>query len=548
MSGPLAAIAVLLLASASPHARVSAPASAADAPAEATPTKKLSKKQAAAEARRKKAEARKAAKKKRAEERARKKKEREEARRAKKDAAIKKRAKAQADKKAQDLEAKRAEQEASEKAAAERAAEEKAAAERAAKEKAQRAAQRKAEREIASRKIDAMAMSLRETVSVNALRVDNTVKEMVAVGGDGEAGLIDLLTDPVAPVRRAAGRTIGELKLKDALPHVIAALNDDDPEVVLDLVGAVTRFEGLWPIEALVRRLDHRDERVVEMCLKGLAELDRAEIQRVLRRQLANPPVSTGPGPYLAALGRFPDKATVKDLYKALKDPKVAPHALRGFAFYGAKESKGLARWMKKNGKKHPETAAGAARVLAKFGRAGRKALGGALASVPLEVKRAGVNALIERDADKGAQRLTDLSGHRSAELRLVALDLMSDVPDSDSSEHVVSNLAHRDPRVRLSVSELVSARGRNQVNERALINRYRDLARRRSAKNREERNRLITTLGKVGAEQGVSELIQAIGQDDEMQTAMRALGTSGGRAIGALLFVVKTGEARGQD
>ena len=174
-----------------------------------------------------------------------------------------------------------------------------------------------------------MAMSLRETVSVNALRVDNTVKEMVAVGADGEAGLIDLLTDPVAPVRRAAGRTIGELKLKDALPHVIAALNDDDPEVVLDLVGAVTQFEGLWPIEALVRRLDHRDERVVEMCLKGLAGLDRSEIQRVLRRQLANPPVSTGPGPYLAALGRFPDKTTVKDLYKALKDPKVAPHALR---------------------------------------------------------------------------------------------------------------------------------------------------------------------------------------------------------------------------
>jgi pimeloyl-ACP methyl ester carboxylesterase/HEAT repeat protein len=388
-----------------------------------------------------------------------------------------------------------------------------------------------------------MAMALRETITVDELRIANAVREMIAVGPDGEAGLIDLLTDPVAPVRRAAGRTIGALKLTNALPHVIAALNDESPVVVLELVVAVTRFDGLWPIEALVRHLDHRDERVVETCLAGLAERDRAEIQRVIRRQLANPPVSTGPGPYLAAMGRFPDKGTLKDLYRGLKDPKVAAHALRGFAFYGPKESKGLARWMKKNSRKHPDAAVGAAVVLAKLGRAGRKALGGVLASVPLAVKRAGVDALVERDADKGAARLTDLAGHRNMELRLVALELMKDVGESDPSAHVTSNLGHKDGRVRSAIANLVAARGRNQVNERALINRYRDLARRRTAANRVERNQLITTLGKVGKEQGVSELIQAIGQDDEMETAMRALGSSGGRAVGALLFVVKTGD-----
>lgn len=554
LSGSTVVIAVLLLMDVSPRARGGAQAARAQSPPSASPAEKPAKKESAAEARRRKAEARKAKKKAAAEERARKKKAaaeerarkkkaREEARRAKKDAAIKERARSQAEKKAAAEKKRREEAEAAEKRAAEQEASEKAATEKAAKERAEREASRRAERELASRKIDAMAMSLRETISVDELRIENTVREMVAVGVDGEAGLIDLLTDPVGPVRRAAGRTIGELKLKSALPHVIAALNDDDPAVVLDLVRTVMKFDGLWPIEALVRRLDHRDERVVEACLEGLAGLNRVEIQRVLRRQLANPPSSTGPGPYLAALGRFPDKGAIKDLYRALQDPKVAPHALRGFGFFGAKESKGLARWMKRNAKKHPKTAAGVAGVLAKFGRPGRKALGGVLSSVPLEVKRASVDALVARDADKGAQRLTDLSGHKNTELRLVALDLMGSVADSDPSAHVVSNLSHRDPRVRLAISDLVAKRGRNQVNERALINRYRDLARRRGAKNRDERNRLIETLGKVGADQGVSELIQAIGQDDEMQTAMRALGSSGGRAVGALLFVVKTGD-----
>ncbi len=551
LSGSMVAIAVLLLADASPSAHVHAlervtqtpPSEAEKSPPSEAKTKALTKKEAAAQARRKRAEERKAAKKKAAEERARKRKEREEARRAKKDAAIKKRAKDQSEKTEQAAEERRAADEATQKAAAEKAAAEKAAAEKAAAEKAAQDSQRKADREVASRKIDAMAMSLRETVMVNELRIENTVKEMVAVGADGEAGLIDLLTDPVAPVRQAAGRTIGTLKLKKALPHVIAALNDENPEVVLDLVRAVTEFDGLWSIEALVRHLDHRDERVVEACLAGLDDLDRAEIQRVIRRQLANPPVSTGPGPYLAAMGRFPDKGTLKDLYKGLKDQKVMSHALRGFAFYGPKESRGLARWMKKNGRKHPDAAAGAAGVLAKQGKGGRKALGGVLASVPLSVKRAAVEALVARDADKGAARLTDLSGHRNTELRLVALDLMGGVADSDPSSHVDSNLAHKDRRVRSAIANLVAERGRNQVNERAVINRYRDLARRRTANNREERNHLITTLGKVGREQGVSELIQAIGQDDEMQTAMRALGSSGGRAVGALLFVVKTGD-----
>jgi proline iminopeptidase len=96
---------------------------------------------------------------------------------------------------------------------------------------------------------------------------------------------------------------------------------------------------------------------------------------------------------------------------------------------------------------------------------------------------------------------------------------------------------------VRELVADVVGERGRDQVIERAVINRYRDLARRRSKVNREERNRLIATLGRVGKDQGVSELIQAIGQDDEMQVAMRSLGASGGRAVGALLFVIKTGD-----
>ncbi|MDP6945594.1 MAG: alpha/beta fold hydrolase, partial [Myxococcota bacterium] len=84
---------------------------------------------------------------------------------------------------------------------------------------------------------------------------------------------------------------------------------------------------------------------------------------------------------------------------------------------------------------------------------------------------------------------------------------------------------------------------GRDRFVERMLITRYREVARHRKPENLQERALLLRGIGLSGTDEAVTELVQAVGQSDEVEAALHGLGLVGPRAISSLLFVIKTGD-----
>ena len=387
-----------------------------------------------------------------------------------------------------------------------------------------------------------MAMDLRELVGPDDKRIENVANELAALGAPVVPSLLDLLTDPVAAVRRAAVMALGALRPAEALAPMVARLGDEEPSVTVAAARSLGGFDDEWATRALVRWLAHPHPDVQRAILRVLGTRPSQAIHGIIRHQLESPPAGVGPGPFLAALGRFPDRKTQRELIATLSDVELAPWAIKGLAFLGSKAARDAAQWLRKNAASRPDTASGVAQVLVGFGAAGDKALAKVLPGMPLELKREIVGWLVAADEDAGARRVTALARHKDAGLRLVALERMPHIPGADPRPSVKENLRHKDGRVRVLAADAVVGQRDHQL-ERILITRYREVARGRSADNIGERAAILLALGRVGQDEAVAELVQAIGHDDEAGTALQALGRIGEPSIGSLLFVIKTGD-----
>ena len=247
----------------------------------------------------------------------------------------------------------------------------------------------------ASKRAGIMAMDLREMVQLDDVRVGNIAGELAALGAPVVPTLFDLLSDPVPVVRRAAAMALGQLRPAEALASLVAALGDEDEAVVIAAVEALAHYDDPWAVRALVRWLAHPAPLVQVAIIEVLGKRPKASIHNVIRHQLKSPPAGVGPGPFLAALGRFPDRKTQRELIAALDDDALAPFGVRGLEFYGAKASKDMAKWLSRNAKARPEVAAEVARVLVSFRGAGDKQLAKVLAKMPLDLQRVIVRGLL---------------------------------------------------------------------------------------------------------------------------------------------------------
>ena len=121
----------------------------------------------------------------------------------------------------------------------------------------------------------------------------------------------------------------------------------------------------------------------------------------------------------------------------------------------------------------------------------------------------------------------------------------MAFVPDADPVLHLKENLWHKIPEVRMLAADAASrARGSEKARDH-LIRRYRDLGVIRSLENRDERLKLLASIGAIGGNTSVSELIHALGYEDEAPGAVDGLGRLGVEAVASLLFVIKTDDMR---
>lgn len=399
--------------------------------------------------------------------------------------------------------------------------------------------------EMAARRVEAMAMSLREMIGLDRKRVDNTAAEMAAVGPAGAAALIELLGDPVGAVRLAAVEALKVVAVPEAQGPLIASLGDEEPAVAEAAAEAVGAIEADWAVDALVRWLGHANAGVRNAVMAQLAKRDPDRVRELIRRQLASPPIEVGRGPFLAALGRFPDKDTKGELVAALDDPADAPAALRGLGALGDSAVKEVAAFVKAHaGDADPGLAAAGLAVLAGMGPKGSAELEKILPSLPAGLVHAAVDQSVETAGEDGGARLTALSGHKNIEVRAQALERMVESGLGDAAAFLAMNLKAKDDRVQSLAAKAIVGGKRNPEAEKLLISRYREVARRRSDDNLEFRRELLKAMGRVGADAAVAELVQAIGRDDEVSAALTGLGSVGEPAIGSLLFVIKTGDA----
>jgi pimeloyl-ACP methyl ester carboxylesterase/HEAT repeat protein len=402
-----------------------------------------------------------------------------------------------------------------------------------------------ADAEMAARRVEMMAMSLREMVGLDRKRVDNTAAEMAAVGPAGAMALVELLGDPVAAVRLAAVEALKVLAVPEGQAPLIARLGDEEPSVAKAAAEAVGAIEADWAVDALVRWLGHSDPGVRKAVMEQIAKRNPDRVREVIRRQLASPPVEVGRGPFLAALGRFPDKDTKGELLAALDDPADAPAALRGLGALGDAAVKEVAAYVRTHARdEDPALAAAGLAVLAGGGPKGAAELEKILPSLPPGLVHAAVDHTVETAGEDGGARLTALSGHKNLEVRAKALERMAEAGVGDPVAFLGSNLKAKDDRVQMLAAKALGAGKRSPEAEKLLIGRYREVARRRSDANLELRRELLKALGRVGADGAVAELVQAIGRDEEVEAALVGLGSVGEPAIGSLLFVIKTGDA----
>ncbi len=392
------------------------------------------------------------------------------------------------------------------------------------------------------KRLGAMAMALREAVSPDERQIENAAREMAAVGEAGDDALLDLMTDPVPAVRRAAVQALGARAPKSAMPAFIQALGDEEAGVVVDAVKVVATYQGEWPTRALVRWLAHDDKAVRGAIVAALEQRPVEDVREIVRKQLASPPVDSGPGPFLTALGRFPDRNAARDLVGALSDPELASYAMRGLTFFGDKAAPELLRWIEREGPKQEATAVAAVGVLAGFGDKARAGLGKLVEKGPLAIKRAALQGLLSQLGAEGAAKVDALAKHRSADVRVAVLEVLPTLEGANTRAAIEANLRHAHGPLRLLA---IAAAGGGPASglQSLLVQRYRELSARRTADTAEERRALLRALGRVGDAGAVSELIQAMGRDDESAAAIEALGLLGDQATGPLLFVIKSGD-----
>lgn len=399
--------------------------------------------------------------------------------------------------------------------------------------------------EAMAQRVHMAVQTLRDLIRPTERRVVWTARELVKMGPGAYPVLVDLAEDPVPAVRQASIRALSGSGDQIHLPVFVQALADAKAEVVVDAVDALRPIASDWVTRSLVRYLGHRDPRVRHKVLAALDHRPVDVVYTIVRKLLLSPPVGVGRGPYLAALGRYPDDDTLADLIKSLDLPKLGIAATRGLAYFGPQSASPAVRWLTQPGQEKVHVAAALCTVLAGFESVGPAGIREVVARASIGVKRVAIQAQLRVLGKTGGVWLTELTGHKDGKVRQVALEAMLFTEGGDPLRHLKQNLWHKRREVRmLSAQATARVSGGSSVLD-ALIRRYRHLGVRRKPANMEERGGLLGSVAHVGGQVAVSELIHALGYDDEAQAAIAGLGVLGTSAVRSLLFVIKTDDMK---
>jgi HEAT repeat protein len=126
-----------------------------------------------------------------------------------------------------------------------------------------------------------------------------------------------LKSDPDPLVRAAAGRALGRLGVREAVPDLIAALEDKSAEVRVVAAAALWRLPDPSAVEPLVRHLGDSDPAVREWSVQALGVIGEPRVTASVVRLLADPVRAVRISAVLS-LGRIGDSAGLEPLVQYL--------------------------------------------------------------------------------------------------------------------------------------------------------------------------------------------------------------------------------------
>ena len=134
-----------------------------------------------------------------------------------------------------------------------------------------------------------------------------------------------LLKDPVSIVRAAAGRALGRLGAKEAVPELIAALSDDSSDVRVVAAAALWRLPDPAAVPALLVCTEDKDATVREWCALALGVLGDKQAVPAMIRLLRDEKTAVRLSA-IRSLGRIGDRAGIEPLmtYVQSRRPQLA--------------------------------------------------------------------------------------------------------------------------------------------------------------------------------------------------------------------------------
>ena len=118
---------------------------------------------------------------------------------------------------------------------------------------------------------------------------------------DAVPALVAALNDPADIVREHAAAALGQIAYADALPSLQRSLRDEEPAVRAAAAAALGRIPDAVSVPDLLQAMDDQHWKVRDGAAHSLMVLDQAALIEILRRTVADP------GCDLACAGRAPD-------------------------------------------------------------------------------------------------------------------------------------------------------------------------------------------------------------------------------------------------
>ncbi len=377
--------------------------------------------------------------------------------------------------------------------------------------------------------------------------------------------LITLLKEEDDDIRKAAVVALGRLNSPAAVSRLITMFDDEDREVASEAMKALEEV-GESAVDSLIKALQSSEVSTVWRAMVVLGELKAEKaVDDII-------PLLTHPNSFTSwqareVLGRFKSEKVLEAMIELLSDPESIDKAAAVLGYLGYSDAVGplmdvYSQGIPHHAKRNIINALGRLKAAEAVGfltkildgdqvvlqSAAAKALGliGSVESLPvlvkhyqnddLTLKRSILEAYASYENPKQIHRLVKAFKENQSELRLIAIELLNDIGQSNIIDDLVYLLNDPEKKVQEAAKNKLLDRRKEAIPGMVRVLR--------TTKDQSLQREIIYTLRDTGSEDAVAPLIRMMNDSDPSlhSTIRTALGYLGEPSVSPLLTLLKTG------